>query len=464
MSDSRLGCGGLPRGLPPFATLRPRTALRPPLTLALVLTSLAVPAGAAGALLATVPLITAPARVVVGDLPAPVGAAAALALVPVPAARLPLLLHAQRPAVHLDHRLDRGLRRLGAFKLHKRVSTGGFVARRGVSGRIWSPLGGPDGHGGDRADLSKGGLDGRLVRGLRDVADEHGGDRVVRQLLVRRLVRGGGIGGGRGRGFGWSRGFGLGHRVGSLGRSRRAHLRGDGRVRRGPLRFLRVRLRFDDGGGCLGGGGCGFSSLLDNLRGSLGPRVYVRRRRVHPRLQLLQGHRARGSRRRGGCRRWGLGCLHGCRHSCVRGDGGDALVTTQEPNQIVEDVVPPFLRREHERLRERPAIDPPVGDGARHHHHDATPDGVRRIHRAYLASLAPVAELVETRVNSSLRSNRLVTHGVCAGQRWHAHAADVQRAPVVVELVQLIERRGHDGVVLLNKDVPDHRRRSGGRG
>ena len=60
MSDSRLGGGGLPRGLPPFATLRPRTALRPPLTLALVLTSLAVPAGAAGALLATVPLITAP--------------------------------------------------------------------------------------------------------------------------------------------------------------------------------------------------------------------------------------------------------------------------------------------------------------------------------------------------------------------------------------------------------------------
>mmetsp|Transcript_4991 Transcript_4991/g.22507 ORF Transcript_4991/g.22507 Transcript_4991/m.22507 type:complete len:454 (+) Transcript_4991:189-1550(+) len=453
MSDSRLGCGGLPRGLPPFATLRPRTALRPPLTLALVLTSLAVPAGAAGALLATVPLVTAPARVVVGELPAPVGAAA-LALVPVPAARLPLLLHAQRPAVHLDHRLDRGLRRLGAFKLHKRVSTGGFVARRGVSGRIWSPLGGPDGHGGDRADLSEGGLDGRLVRGLWDVADEHGGDRVVRQLLVGGLVRRGGIGGGRNRGFGGSRGLGLGRRVGSLGRSRRAHLRGDGRVRRGTLRFLRVRLRFDDGGG----------RLLDDVGGGGGSRVYVRSRRVHPRLQLLQGHRARGSRRRGGCRRWGLGCLHGCRHSCVRGDGGDALVTTQEPNQIVEDVVPPFLRREHERLRERPAIDRAVGDGARHHHHDATPDGVRRIHRAYLTPLAPVAELVETGVDPSLRSNRLVTHGVCARQRWHAHAADVQRAPVVVELVQFIERRGHDGVVLLNKDVSDHRRRSGRRG
>ena len=50
-------------------------------------------------------------------------------------ATLPLLLHAQRPAVHLDGRLDRGLRGLGLVELDKGVSSG-CASAACIGGRI----------------------------------------------------------------------------------------------------------------------------------------------------------------------------------------------------------------------------------------------------------------------------------------------------------------------------------------
>ena len=181
--------------------------------------------------------------------------------------------------------------------------------------------------------------------------------------------------------------------TGSLRRRRRAHLRGDGRVRRRSLRLLR-HPAVGAAVVLAGGEGSGFSGFFAAPICS----------------RITAAADGAGARRRGGSggsgggggrfvsrdvnlgRRRGAGRGRRCRYYRVH-----------ESHDVVEDVVP-TPRREHKRLRKRSALVAAVtaaaaadDGGARHHDHHASPDGVRRVHGRHLAPLAPVPELLEPR-------------------------------------------------------------------